>query len=214
MSHFISEELNTYCEQYSSEEPILLSELNRQTHLKTELPHMVSGHLQGRTLSMISHMLKPNYILEIGTFTGYSALCLSEGLPANGKLISIEVDPEQADMASDFVEKSPYKHQIEIMVGKASDIIPFLNYDFNLVFIDADKVNYSNYFDLIISKVTKGGYIIADNVLFHGEVLKAEGLSKNAAAMVAYNEKIAKDTRVENVLLPIRDGLMISRKSK
>lgn len=212
MFHLTSEEINKYCEQYSSVEPDLLSELNRQTYLKTELPHMVSGHLQGRALSMISHMLKPNYILEIGTFTGYSALCLAEGLQSNGKLVTIEINPEQADMALEFVEKSLYVNQIEIMVGKALDIIPFLNYEFDLVFIDADKVNYSNYFDLIISKVTKGGYIIADNVLFHGEVLKKEGQSKNAAAMEAYNKKLANDTRVENVLLPIRDGLLISRK--
>jgi len=207
-----SEPIHSYCEQYSSAESEALYELSRQTHLKTELPVMLSGHLQGRVLSMISHMLKPVYILEIGTFTGYSAICLAEGLAENGQLITIDVNEEMSELCQTFFEKSGQADKIRLLIGKAADIIPTLDMEFDLVFIDADKSNYSHYFDLVIEKVKKGGFILADNVLFHGEVLEPETASKNAKAMHAYNQKSMNDARVECVLLPIRDGIMISRK--
>ena len=172
---------------------------------------MLSGHLQGRVLSAISHMLRPTYILEIGTFTGYSALCLAEGLSENGQLITIDNNPELADLCQSFFTKSPYAKAIKPMIGNAKDILPSLDFQFDLVFIDADKINYSLYFDLVIDKVRQGGFILADNVLFHGDVLDANP-GKNARAMKAYNEKIMQDSRLENVLLPLRDGIMISRK--
>lgn len=211
MHRLTSEEINTYCEQHSSPESPLLYQLNRQTHLQTELPIMLSGHLQGRVLSAISHMLRPTYILEIGTFTGYSALCLAEGLSENGQLITIDNNPELADLCQSFFTKSPYAKAIKPMIGNAKDILPSLDFQFDLVFIDADKINYSLYFDLVIDKVRQGGFILADNVLFHGDVLDANP-GKNARAMKAYNEKIMQDSRLENVLLPLRDGIMISRK--
>lgn len=207
-----SEAIHIYCEQCSTPETDLLYDLNRQTHLKTNLPVMLSGHLQGRVLSMLSKMIQPQYVLEIGTFTGYSALCLAEGLKPEGKLVTLEADEEQASLAASFIKKSAWQHQIELQVGRAADLIPSLNYPFDLVFIDADKINYSLYFDLVIEKVKPGGYILADNVLYQGEVLANPPASKNGRAMQAYNEKISQDSRVENVLLPIRDGILISRK--
>ncbi len=212
MHHLISDYIQKYCEKYTSPEDELLYDLNRQTHLKTELPVMLSGHLQGRFLSMWSKMLKPSYILEIGTFTGYSALCLAEGLQAGGKLITIDNHPEQAAIAQEYFNRSPYKESIDLIVGKAGDVLNYLNYDFDLVFIDADKVNYSLYFDSVIDRVKSGGYILADNVLYNAEVLNPEQAGKNAKAMHAYNEKLHQDSRLENVLLPLRDGIMISRK--
>lgn len=211
MHRLTSEEINTYCEQHSSTEPELLYQLNRQTHLQTDLPIMLSGHLQGRMLSTISHMIRPTHILEIGTFTGYSALCLAEGLTDQGQLITIDNNPELADLCESFFSASPYATRIKPIIGQATDILPTLDITFDLVFIDADKTNYSHYFDLVIDKVKTGGFILADNVLFHGDVLDANP-GKNARAMKAYNEKIMQDTRLENVLLPLRDGIMISRK--
>lgn len=211
MHHLTSEEINTYCARFSSPEDDLLHELNRQTHLRTELPIMLSGHLQGRVLSMISFMIKPQYILEIGTFTGYSALCLAEGLQPAGKLISIDSNEETTAFAKQFITKKP-NPTIELLLGNASDIIPDLPYQFDLVFIDADKPNYERYFDLVFDKVKPGGFILADNVLFHGDVLHPERAGKNAKAMHSYNQKMTSDNRIEHVLLPLRDGIMISRK--
>lgn len=213
MSHRLtSEEINRYCETYSSPEPPLLHTLNRQTHLRTELPQMLSGHLQGRMLSMVSAMLKPKRILEIGTFTGYAALCLAEGLAADGKLITLEADPENAEIARHYFNQSKYSGCIQLIEGPAAEIIPGLRESFELVFIDADKINYALYADLVFPLIAVGGFIIADNVLYHGDVLHHETASKNARAMHAYNEKIRQDNRLESVLLPVRDGLMISRK--
>jgi predicted O-methyltransferase YrrM len=212
MHHLTSEEIHQYAESFTTGESELLYDLNRQTHLKTELPVMLSGHLQGRFLSMISKMIRPDFILEIGTFTGYSALCLAEGLHPEGKLITIDNHPEQAAIAQQYFDRSPYKNQINLIVGKALDVLNYLNYEFDLVFIDADKINYSAYFDQIIGMVKKGGYILADNVLYNAEVLNKTNAGKNAKAMHAYNEKISLDSRLENVLLPLRDGIMISRK--
>jgi caffeoyl-CoA O-methyltransferase len=212
MHHLTSEEIHKYAELYTSKESELLYDLNRQTHLQTELPIMLSGHLQGRLLSMISKMIRPRCILEIGTFTGYSALCLAEGLATEGKLLTIESNQEQAALAQEYFDKSPYKNQISLIVGKASDVLQYLNYEYDLVFIDADKVNYSNYFDLVIESMGSGAYILADNVLYNAEVLDTDGGSKNAKAMHQYNIKMSLDNRLENVLLPVRDGIMISRK--
>lgn len=212
MHRLTSKEINNYCEKYSAPESALLHELNRQTHLRTELPVMLSGHLQGRVLSMLSHMINPEYILEIGTFTGYSAICLAEGLQEGGKLITIDTNPETTELCMEYVTNMHLTEKIETYVGKAADIIPNLSMSFDLVFIDADKTNYSTYFDLVIDKVKSGGYILADNVLYHGDVVDMEKAGKNAKAMHAYNEKINQDIRIESVLLPLRDGIMISRK--
>ncbi|MBL7764787.1 MAG: class I SAM-dependent methyltransferase [Chitinophagaceae bacterium] len=204
--------IDQYCTEHSTPESELLYRLNRQTHLQTELPVMLSGHLQGRVLSMISHMIKPKTILEIGTFTGYSALCLAEGLQPDGKLYTIDNHEEQTELARDFVAQSAYAHQIIFKIGKAADILPQLTENFDLVFIDADKINYGLYYDLVIDRVNTGGYILSDNVLYHGDVVALETAGKNALAMHAFNQKIKQDNRLENVLLPIRDGIMLSRK--
>mgnify|MGYP003597073961 CR=1 FL=1 len=207
-----SEAIHIYCEQCSTPETDLLYDLNRQTHLKTNLPVMLSGHLQGRVLSMLSKMIQPQYVLEIGTFTGYSALCLAEGLKPEGKLVTLEADEEQASLAASFIKKSAWQHQIELLVGRAADLIPSLNYPFDLVFIDADKINYSLYFDLVIDNVKPGGYILADNVLFHGEVLNEPVSGKNAKAIHAFNEYIKTDDTADHVLLTVRDGIMMIQK--
>jgi caffeoyl-CoA O-methyltransferase len=213
MTHRLtSEEINQYCEKYTSVERPELYDLNRQTNLRTELPVMLSGHLQGKVLSMLSHMIQPKYILEIGTFTGYSAICLSEGLQPGGKLITIDSNAETSELCMEYIHKCHLHDKIEVVIGQATEIIPTLDIEFDLVFIDADKINYSNYFDLVIDKVNSGGYILADNVLYHGDVLDLTKAGKNAKAMHAYNEKINQDIRMESVLLPLRDGIMISRK--
>ena len=213
MEHVLtSEAIHHYCENHTTKENELLYDLNRQTHLRTELPIMLSGHLQGSVLKMISQMIRPQYLLEIGTFTGYSALCLAEGLQENGKLITIDNHAEQAEIAKEYFLKSPHKDKIELLLGNAIEIIPTLDCLFDLVFIDADKINYTNYLDLVIDKVKSGGYILADNVLYNGEILHLESAGKNAKAMHNYNEKIVNDSRLDSVLLPLRDGIMISRK--
>ena len=207
-TEFISEALHTYCVQHSTPETERLQHIHRQTHLRTHVPIMLSGHLQGRVLSMMSHMIKPQYILEIGTFTGYSAACLAEGLQPGGKVISIDSNEETTAMASEFLHGLP----IELQLGNALQIIPKLIYTFDLVFIDADKINYQNYLDAIYEKVRPGGFILSDNVLFHGEVLNPEEAGKNGKAMHLYNQKMTTDIRFEHVLLPLRDGLMLTRK--
>jgi predicted O-methyltransferase YrrM len=156
-------------------------------------------------------MIQPKYILEIGTFTGYSAICLAEGLQPNGKLFSIDINEETSDMAQKFIAKNNMQHHIELHIGDAKKIIDTLPSEIDLVFIDADKQGYSHYFDIVIDKVKQGGFILADNVLFHGEVVE-ETMSKNAKAMHDYNKKLCADNRIENVLLPLRDGILISRK--
>ena len=212
MHSLTSPAIHHYCEQFSTAEGETLYHLDRQTHLRTELPVMLSGHLQGRVLSMISHMIRPSCILEIGTFTGYSAICLAEGLAENGELITIDPNEELRELCEEYFSKSGYADKISMIIGKAADIIPGLQKTFDLVFIDADKVNYECYFDLVIDKVRPGGFILADNVLYHGDVLDLAKAGKNAKAMHAYNQKIRNDSRVECVLLPLRDGIMIARK--
>ncbi|HKC68372.1 MAG TPA: class I SAM-dependent methyltransferase [Bacteroidia bacterium] len=207
------DKITAYCTQHSESEDDLLKEVARQTHLKTLKPRMLSGHLQGVFLSMISQLIKPIHILEIGTFTGYSALCLAKGLTENGKLITIDNNPETSIIAADFFSKSAYKNKIEFISGNAPQIIPSLPHTFDLVFIDADKKNYALYYDLVFDKLKTGGLIIADNVLWSGKVLDVEtNNDKGTLNMQAFNEKVAKDLRVEKIMLPLRDGITLIRK--
>lgn len=210
---FISDELDRYVCNHSESEPDYLQELNRKTHLEVLQPRMLSGHFQGRVLSLLSHMIRPKRILEIGTYTGYSALCMAEGLHEDGLLITIDVNEELEEMVSTFVEKAGVKNKIKQIIGDAMEIIPTLNEEFDIVFIDADKRNYINYYNLVFDKVKKGGYIIADNVLWSGKVLEDyDKLDKSTQIIMDYNRLIHDDDRVQEVLLPIRDGLMIARK--
>jgi predicted O-methyltransferase YrrM len=190
-----------------------LQRLNRETNMKVELPIMLSGHLQGAVLSMMSRMLRPARILEIGTYTGYSAICLAQGLAEGGLLHTIDINEELADMCRRYWEEAGVSDKIVLHIGKAADIIPSLNDIFDLVFIDADKVGYGRYYDLVIEKVRPGGFIFADNVLYDGEViLPTDEQSKNGKAISAFNQKIKDDPRVAQVLLPIRDGILMMQK--
>lgn len=210
---FIDSRIQSYSEEHTISETKVLRNLNRETNLKVMRPRMLSGHLQGRMLSMFSNMVRPNYVLEIGTYTGYSAICLAEGLSENGKLVTIEINEELEDFARDYFIKSGYSKVIEPLIGDALQLIPELDYSWDLVFIDADKVNYGNYFDLVLDKVRKGGYIIADNVLWSGKVVEAiESNDRDTKALIEFNKKVHDDNRVENLLLPVRDGLMILRR--
>ena len=210
--HFLSEDLENYANEHTDNEPILLQELSKRTHLTVLQPRMISGHLQGRFLSLLSKMIHPKTILEIGTYTGYATLCLAEGLPANGVLHTIDIKEELIDLQREFFDRSGYGSQIVQHLGKAADIIPTLNTTFDLVFIDADKQNYSLYFDLVIEKMNRGGVILSDNVLWSGKVVEeVKHNDKHTQALMAYNQKIKDDPRVETVLLPIRDGITLSR---
>lgn len=203
--------IQKYSEDHTSAENELLKRINRDTHANVMMPRMLSGHVQGRILSMISSMIKPSAILEIGTYTGYSALCLAEGLKPEGKLITLDINEELESRVRSYFKNSRFNSQIDYRIGNALEIIPTLNMDFDLVFIDADKENYARYYDLIINRVPLGGYILADNVLWSGKVLD-EKSDKDTRAIKAFNTKIQEDTRVENVLLPIRDGILVMRK--
>ena len=210
--HFISTELEDYIEKHSESEPELLAALNKETYQKILLPRMLSGHFQGRVLSMLSKLTQPVNILEIGTFTGYAALCLCEGMNENGQLHTIDIKEELVDFQRKYFDKSPWGSQIVQHLGEAISIIPTLDIKFDLVFIDADKENYINYFELIVPKMNKGGIILSDNVLWSGKVL--EPLQKNDSStkiLLEYNALLKNDPRVESVLLPIRDGLTVSR---
>jgi predicted O-methyltransferase YrrM len=205
--------IEEYAEHFTTPESQVLAALNRETNLKRGDAIMLSGHLQGGVLSMLSHMIRPNRVLEIGTFTGYSAICLAQGLQPCGILHTIEIDEELHDIAASYIEAAGLQTKIVQHTGIASAIIPELNETFDLVFIDADKLNYERYYDLVFDKVRPGGFIIADNVLYDGEVVLPEGQqSKNARAIIGYNQKVKADKRVEHLLLPVRDGLMIVRK--
>jgi len=208
---FLPTEIEKYALKYTAKESDLLAKLNRETWAKVMTPRMLSGHLQGRVLSMFSKMIGPKNILEIGTYTGYSALCMAEGLSNEGKLHTIDNDEEINQLAKKYFDKSDYKENIIQYTGNAMEIIPFLKDEFQLVFIDADKENYSNYFDLVFDKLSVGGYIIADNVLWSGKVVETVQ-DEETKALVGYSKKIQQDERVENILMPIRDGLMICRK--
>ena len=208
---FLPEIISSYSLENTEKEPKLLSELNRETWANVMIPRMLSGHLQGRVLSMISKMIHPTNIIEVGTYTGYSALCMAEGLKENGKIHTLDINEEYTSVAKKYFDKSEYKENIIQHIGNAVDVIPQLNDKFQLAFLDADKENYSNYFDLIINKMDIGGYIIADNVLWSGKVTE-ENKDEETMALHNYNKKILSDKRVETVLLPVRDGLNISRK--
>ena len=210
--HFLSEELENYAAQHTEDEPLLLQELNKRTHLNVLQPRMISGHFQGRFLSLLSKLVQPRTILEIGTYTGYATLCLAEGLHPEGVLHTIDIKEELTDLQREFFDRSGYGNQIVQHLGKAADIIPSLNTTFDLVFIDADKQNYAHYFDLVIEKMNRGGIILSDNVLWSGKVVEeVKHNDKHTQALMAYNQKIKDDPRVETVLLPIRDGITLSR---
>jgi caffeoyl-CoA O-methyltransferase len=210
--HFISQELEDYIEQHSEKEPALLAALNKETYQKILLPRMLSGHFQGRVLSMLAKLIRPVNILEIGTYTGYSALCLCEGMQENGVLHTIDIKEELVDFQRKHFDKSPWGKQIIQHLGDATEIIPNLELKFDLVFIDADKDNYLNYFELIVPKMNKGGIILSDNVLWSGKVLEPlNPKDLSTKILLEYNKLLANDPRVETVLLPIRDGLTVSR---
>ncbi|MBU2061618.1 MAG: O-methyltransferase [Bacteroidetes bacterium] len=210
--HFISPELEDYIEQHSEKEPALLAALNKETYQKILLPRMLSGHFQGRVLSMLAKLIRPLNILEIGTYTGYSALCLCEGMQDNGVLHTIDIKEELIDFQRKHFDKSPWGKQIVQHLGEATTIIPTLDIRFDLVFIDADKENYINYFELIVPRMNKGGIILSDNVLWSGKVLEPlNPKDLSTKILLEYNALLKNDPRVETVLLPIRDGLTVSR---
>jgi len=208
---FLDKGLSDYSDRHTKPENDLLSRINRETHLKVMRPRMLSGHLQGRLLSMLSSMLRPRRILEIGTYTGYSALCLAEGLTDDGKLITLDVNEELEDRVRGYFAESAYASKIDFIINDAARVISTLNEKFDLVFIDADKENYAKYYDLVFDKVIPGGIILADNVLWSGKVLDTKP-DKDTKAILDFNKKIQDDKRVENVLLPVRDGIMMIRK--
>ena len=210
--HFLSQDLEDYIEQHTQNEPSLLAQLNKETYQKILLPRMCSGHLQGRVLSMFSKLIRPTNILEIGTFTGYATLCLCEGMPKNGHLHTIDIKEELVDFQRKYFDLSVFGNQITQHLGKALDVIPKLEPKFDLVFIDADKENYINYFNLILPKMNVGGVILSDNVLWSGKVverLQANDLSTKI--LLKYNLLLKNHPQLETVLLPIRDGLTFSR---
>ncbi len=211
--HFLPEKIDEYAVAHSQKEPQLLQDLNTETWQTVLNPRMLSGAYQGRLLSMIAKLINPKNILEIGTYTGYSALCMCEGMQADGQLHTIDVNEELYDLQRKYFDKSSYGTQIHQHVGKALDLIPALDLKFDLVFIDADKANYSNYFDIIIDKMNSGGVILSDNVLWSGKVTDEVINPKDidTQELLVYNKKVNEDPRVETVLLPIRDGLTITR---
>jgi len=209
----LSKQLSEYTELHTSAELPFLAALNRETNLKRGDAVMLSGHLQGQFLQMLSHMVRPKRILEIGTYTGYSAICLAQGLLPDGILHTIEIDEELKDIASGYIEKAGLGDKIVQHIGNAVEIIAAMDETFDIVFIDADKSNYERYYDLVFSKVPVGGYILADNVLYDGEVVLPESQQcKNARAINSFNNKLKADTRIEHLIVPLRDGIMIARK--
>ena len=208
----MNKKLEQYVEQHSSPEDPVLEDLYRQTHIRFINPNMVSGHIQGKLLEMISLMIKPENILEIGTFTGYSAICLSRGLRPGGKLVTIEINDELTSFANSFFCRAGADKEITQLTGRAQDLIPELDLIFDLVFIDGDKREYIEYYNLIIDKVRPGGFILADNVLWGGKVLENETNDPQARGIINFNEMIKMENRTENVIMPLRDGLMLIRK--
>ncbi len=210
---FLPGPIQEYTEQHTDAESPLLNELTRETHKKILMSRMISGHLQGRVLAMLSHMIRPQRVLEIGTFTGYSALCLAEGLAPGGKIITIDKNEELESMARRYFAKSDYEQAIDFYVADAMELIPTIGGPFDLVFIDADKINYYNYFKLVLEKVRPGGFIVADNVLWSGKVIETgKKTDSDTQALRDFNRLVHADDRVEKVLFPIRDGLMVIRK--
>jgi predicted O-methyltransferase YrrM len=210
--HFLSDELDHYVTDHSENEPELLAQLNKETHQKILQPRMLSGHFQGRVLSILSKIIRPIHILEIGTYTGYATLCLAEGLTENGSVDTIDINEELVDFQRKYFDKSPWGPQIRQHLGEALEIIPSLNKKYDLVFIDADKDNYINYFNAIVPIVNTGGIILSDNVLWSGKVLdEIKPNDKTTKIILKYNKLLKDDSRVETVLLPIRDGLTVTR---
>ena len=208
---FLDPAITAYVERHTSPESELLRTINRDTYAHVMAPRMLSGHLQGRVLAMISHMIRPLSILEIGTYTGYSAICLAEGLQPGGRLVTIDINEELEDRVRKNFHDAGLNDRIDYRIGDAVGILPTLAVKFDLVFIDADKENYSNYFELVIDKVNLNGFILADNALWSGKVLD-ENPDKDTGAIHAFNQKVQDDPRVENVLLPVRDGIMLVRR--
>ena len=211
---FIDKKLSQYAEQHTTPENELLKSLNRDTHANVLAPRMLSGHLQGRLLSLFSKMIQPKAILEIGTYTGYAALCLAEGLTKDGVLHTIDINEELETRTQKYFNQSAYADQIKLHIGNALDIIPKIQEQFDLVFIDADKENYSNYYDLLIDQLPSGGIIMADNVLWSGKVIYTNALDSDndTRELDKFNAKLQSDPRVENILIPVRDGIMVARK--
>mgnify|MGYP003633806332 FL=1 len=210
--NFLPKKIDQYAVSHSQQEPEILQELSKETWQKVMNPRMLSGAFQGRVLSMISKLIQPKNVLEIGTYTGYSAICIAEGISENSTIETIDKNEELEDLQNKYFEKSGFRNQITQHIGNALEIIPRIDKKFDLVFIDADKSNYSNYFHLIIDKMNKGGVILSDNVLWSGKVVEElDPKDKDTKALLAYNRLLNTDIRVETVLLPIRDGLTISR---
>ena len=210
--NFLPENIDQYASDHSQKEPKLLQELFNETWQKALVPRMISGHFQGRVLSMISKLISPKTILEIGTYTGYSALCLAEGLQKEGILHTIDHNEELYDFQRKYFDRSNYKHQIKQYVGEALDVLIEIKGPFDLVFIDADKANYSNYFKAVIDKMNPGGVILSDNVLWSGKVTETPNdKDEDTKALIIYNQMMNEDPRIETVLLPMRDGLTVSR---
>ena len=206
--------LAEYCNLHTTAETAVLASLNRDTQANVLMPRMLSGHLQGRVLALFSHMIRPNYILEIGAYTGYSAICMAEGLQPGGQLHTVDINDELESIMRKYWKEAGVEDKITLHLGDAREIVPTLNHPWDLVFIDADKVSYPDYYEMVVPHVRKGGFIIADNVLWSGKVTdkQAKEKDKDLRVMLAFNEQVQHDVRVENVLLPIRDGLMVARK--
>ena len=210
--NFLDPEIEQYAEAHTTPESSLLAQITRDTYLEVLQPRMLSGHLQGRVLSMLSNMIRPNAILEIGTYTGYSALCLAEGLSAHGTLLTIDKNIELYDRANAYFSESEFASKIQMLKGNALNIVPDLKQKWDLIFIDADKENYQNYYDLTLPNLNKGGFIIADNVLWSGKVIDANENDIDTTALRSFNTSLIEDNRVEVLMLPVRDGLTVVRK--
>lgn len=209
---FLPDTIQAYAEQHTDPEPTILADLNRETYLKVLYPRMLSGHLQGRFLSMMAKVIRPKRILEIGTYTGYSGICLSEGLLENGKITTLEIDPELEDMIRDYFERAGASHLLDLHIGNAVELIPTLEGEFDLVFIDADKQNYIRYYEMVLPKMRSGGVIFADNVLWSGQVVDPNVQDKETNGLREFANFVSSDSRVERILLPIRDGIMMIMK--
>ena len=209
---FLPDDIQQYVERHTAPESDLLHQIDRETHLNVLKPRMLSGHLQGRVLSMLSHMIHPKHVLEIGTYTGYATLCLAEGVQQDGKIVTIEVNEELEERTSGYFAQSIYSDLIKLMIGDAQEIIPSLSYQWDLVFIDADKKSYQKYFEMVLPQVKKGGFILVDNVLWSGKVADAKEGDKATETIRSFNQMVQDSDEVENVLLPIRDGIMTIRK--
>lgn len=210
--YLIDTAIENYCEEHTTEEREILRQLTRETNLKTLMPRMLSGKIQGSFLSMLVSLLKPKTILELGTFTGYSAICLASGLSENGRLITIDKNPEIEDIARKYFKESGLENKIDFRIGNAMEIVPQLNEQFDLVFLDADKEHLTDYYRMIIEKIPVGGVILADNILWDGKVIDEKCNDRITKEIRAFNDFVQEDQRVENVLLPFRDGLMMAKK--